>query len=175
LSEALFGRHSGGAGRGSACAAHATRRGGIGHVDFDRRRSTCQWRQSPGGARCMPDVKGGHPWERRRSTGQGVRGKGPGRRGDAGEARATRLEEGGPRRRDWTVGVTAHHLAGGLEAVAGIVTGIVSAAPVTRQLHAGHAGRDERPACEGANAAARGRRRSRSSRSAATAFAVVRA
>jgi len=29
----------------------------------------------------------------------------------------------------WTVGVTAHHLAGGLEAVAGIVTGIVSAAP----------------------------------------------
>ena len=29
----------------------------------------------------------------------------------------------------WTVGVTAHHLAGGLEAVAGIVTGIVSAGP----------------------------------------------
>ena len=26
----------------------------------------------------------------------------------------------------WTVGVTAHHLAGGLEAVAGIVTGIVA-------------------------------------------------
>ena len=29
----------------------------------------------------------------------------------------------------WTVGATAHHLAGGLEAVAGIVTGIVSGAP----------------------------------------------
>ena len=29
----------------------------------------------------------------------------------------------------WTVGVTAHHLAGGLEAVAGIVTGLVSASP----------------------------------------------
>ena len=29
----------------------------------------------------------------------------------------------------WTVGVTAHHLAGALEAVAGIVTGIVSGAP----------------------------------------------
>ena len=28
----------------------------------------------------------------------------------------------------WTVGVTAHHLAGGLEAVSGIVTGIVSGA-----------------------------------------------
>jgi uncharacterized protein (TIGR03083 family) len=29
----------------------------------------------------------------------------------------------------WTVGVTAHHLAGGLEAVSGIVTGLVSGAP----------------------------------------------
>jgi uncharacterized protein (TIGR03083 family) len=29
----------------------------------------------------------------------------------------------------WTVGVTAHHLAGGLEAVAGIVAGIVSGGP----------------------------------------------
>jgi len=29
----------------------------------------------------------------------------------------------------WTVGVTAHHLAGGLEAVAGIVTGLVSGSP----------------------------------------------
>jgi len=29
----------------------------------------------------------------------------------------------------WTVGVTAHHLAGGLEAVAGIVTGLVSGGP----------------------------------------------
>src|SRR2546428_14103833 len=29
----------------------------------------------------------------------------------------------------WTVGVTAHHLAGGLEAVAGIATGIRSRAP----------------------------------------------
>jgi hypothetical protein len=29
----------------------------------------------------------------------------------------------------WTVGVTAHHLAGGLEAVAGLVTGIVSGGP----------------------------------------------
>ena len=29
----------------------------------------------------------------------------------------------------WTVGVTAHHLARGLEAVAGIVTGIVSGGP----------------------------------------------
>ena len=29
----------------------------------------------------------------------------------------------------WTVGVTAHHLAGGLEAVAGIVSGLVAGAP----------------------------------------------
>jgi hypothetical protein len=29
----------------------------------------------------------------------------------------------------WPVGVTAHHLAGGLEAAAGIVTGLVSGAP----------------------------------------------
>jgi len=29
----------------------------------------------------------------------------------------------------WTVGVTAHHLAGGLGAVAGIVTGLVAGAP----------------------------------------------
>ena len=29
----------------------------------------------------------------------------------------------------WTVGVTAHHLAGGLEAVAGLVTGLVSGGP----------------------------------------------
>ncbi len=33
----------------------------------------------------------------------------------------------------WTVGVTAHHLAGALEAVAGIVSG----APSPGQLHAG--------------------------------------
>jgi hypothetical protein len=30
---------------------------------------------------------------------------------------------------NWPVGVTAHHLAGGLEAVAGSVTGLVSGAP----------------------------------------------
>jgi hypothetical protein len=29
----------------------------------------------------------------------------------------------------WPVGVTAHHLAGGLEVVAGSVTGLVSGAP----------------------------------------------
>src|SRR2546428_4717924 len=32
----------------------------------------------------------------------------------------------------WTVGVTAHHLAGGLEAVAGIVTGPLSGGPSRR-------------------------------------------
>ena len=42
--------------------------------------------------------------------------------GDADWKRVTAAEK-------WTVGVTAHHLAGGLEAVAGIVTGIVSGGP----------------------------------------------
>jgi hypothetical protein len=42
--------------------------------------------------------------------------------GDAEWKRVTVAEK-------WTVGVTAHHLAGGLEVVAGIVTGIVSGAP----------------------------------------------
>jgi Mycothiol maleylpyruvate isomerase N-terminal domain len=44
------------------------------------------------------------------------------RLGDAEWKRVTVAEK-------WTVGVTAHHLAGGLEVVAGIVTGIVSGAP----------------------------------------------
>ena len=47
----------------------------------------------------------------------------------------------------WTVGVTAHHLAGGLEAVAGIVTGLVAGAPprgnftraILDQMNAQHA------------------------------------
>src|SRR5437762_10054557 len=39
--------------------------------------------------------------------------------GDADWKKVTAAEK-------WTVGVTAHHLAGALEAVAGIVTGIVS-------------------------------------------------
>jgi uncharacterized protein (TIGR03083 family) len=42
--------------------------------------------------------------------------------GDADWRKVTAAEK-------WTVGVTAHHLAGGLEAVAGIVTGIVSGGP----------------------------------------------
>lgn len=42
--------------------------------------------------------------------------------GDADWMKVTAAEK-------WTVGVTAHHLAGALEAVAGIVTGIVSGAP----------------------------------------------
>jgi len=42
--------------------------------------------------------------------------------GDADWQKVTAAEK-------WTVGVTAHHLAGGLEAVAGIVTGLVAGAP----------------------------------------------
>ena len=42
--------------------------------------------------------------------------------GDADWKKVTAAEK-------WTVGVTAHHLAGGLEAVAGIVTGLVAGAP----------------------------------------------
>jgi uncharacterized protein (TIGR03083 family) len=42
--------------------------------------------------------------------------------GDADWQKVTAAEK-------WTVGATAHHLAGGLEAVAGIVTGIVTGAP----------------------------------------------
>ena len=42
--------------------------------------------------------------------------------GDAEWKRVTAAEK-------WTVGVTAHHLAGALEVVAGIVTGIVSGGP----------------------------------------------
>ena len=42
--------------------------------------------------------------------------------GDADWKKVTAAEK-------WTVGVTAHHLAGGLEAVAGIVSGLVAGAP----------------------------------------------
>ena len=74
----------------------------------------------------------------------------------------------------WTVGVTAHHLAGGLEAVAGIVTGIVSAAPsrgnFTRamldEMNAQHA--KEHAGCTRAETLALFQK------GAATAFAVVR-
>ena len=74
----------------------------------------------------------------------------------------------------WTVGVTAHHLAGGLEAVAGIVTGIVSAAPsrgnFTRamldEMDAQHA--KEHAGCTRAETLALFQK------GAATAFAVVR-
>jgi len=74
----------------------------------------------------------------------------------------------------WTVGVTAHHLAGGLEAVAGIVTGIVSGAPArgnfTRamldEMNAQHA--KEHSDCTRAETLALFRK------GAATASAVVR-
>jgi len=49
--------------------------------------------------------------------------------GDADWKKVTAAEK-------WTVGVTAHHLAGGLEAVAGIVSGLVvmaGALSITRQ------------------------------------------
>jgi hypothetical protein len=54
-------------------------------------------------------------------TGHAARGQGPGRRGDAGEAERRGLEEADG---DGEVagGGAAHHLAGGLEAVAGSVT-----------------------------------------------------
>jgi uncharacterized protein (TIGR03083 family) len=42
--------------------------------------------------------------------------------GDADWKKVTAAEK-------WTVGATAHHLAGGLEAVAGIVSGLVAGAP----------------------------------------------
>ena len=74
----------------------------------------------------------------------------------------------------WTVGVTAHHLAGALEAVAGIVTGIVSGAPspgnFTRamldEMNAQHA--KEHAGCTRAETLALFQK------GAATAFAVVR-
>ena len=74
----------------------------------------------------------------------------------------------------WTVGVTAHHLSGGLEAVAGIVTGIVSGAPsrgnFTRamldEMNAQHA--KEHAGCTRAETLALFQK------GAATAFAVVR-
>jgi Mycothiol maleylpyruvate isomerase N-terminal domain len=60
--------------------------------------------------------------------------------GDADWKKVTAAEK-------WTVAVTAHHLAGGLEAVSGIVTGIVAGAPprdgfttaVLDQMNAQHA------------------------------------
>src|SRR5256885_17255377 len=66
--------------------------------------------------------------------------------GDADWKKVTAAEK-------WTVGVTAHHLAGGLEAVAGIATGIVAGGPahgkLTRamldQMNAPHAKQDARP------------------------------
>ena len=74
----------------------------------------------------------------------------------------------------WTVGVTAHHLAGGLEAVAGIVSGIVFGAPprgnFTRamldEMNAQHA--EEHADCTRAETLALFQK------GAATAFAVVR-
>ena len=74
----------------------------------------------------------------------------------------------------WTVGVTAHHLAGGLEAVAGIVTGIVAGGPshgnFTRamldQMNAQHA--KEHAGCTRAETLALFQK------GAATASAVVR-
>jgi uncharacterized protein (TIGR03083 family) len=74
----------------------------------------------------------------------------------------------------WTVGVTAHHLARGLEAVAGIVTGLVSGGPprgnFTRamldDMNAQHA--KEHAACTRAETLALFQK------GAATAFAVVR-
>jgi hypothetical protein len=60
--------------------------------------------------------------------------------GDADWKKVTAAEK-------WTVGVTAHHLAGGLEAVAGIVKGLVASAPprgnftraILDQMNAQHA------------------------------------
>jgi hypothetical protein len=73
----------------------------------------------------------------------------------------------------WTVGVTAHHLAGGLEAVAGIVSGIVAGhAPgnftmgMLDQMNAQHA--KEHANCNKAETAALLKK------GAATAAAVVR-
>ena len=73
----------------------------------------------------------------------------------------------------WTVGVTAHHLAGGLEAVAGIITGIVAGhAPgnftmgMLDQMNAQHA--KEHANCSKAETAALLKK------GAATATAVVR-
>jgi hypothetical protein len=76
----------------------------------------------------MPDEKG--------RTSMGAKMEAPARQfeGKARDAVAT-LEKLGDAdwkkvtAEKWTVGVTAHHLAGGLEAVAGIVTGIVSGGP----------------------------------------------
>ena len=87
--------------------------------------------------------------------------------GDADWQKVTAAEK-------WTVGVTAHHLAGGLEAVAGIVTGLVAGAPprgnFTRamldQMNAQHA--KEHADC------ARAETLSLFRKGAATASAVVR-
>ena len=87
--------------------------------------------------------------------------------GDADWKKVTAAEK-------WTVGVTAHHLAGGLEAVAGIVTGLVSGGPsrgnFTRamldEMNAQHA--KEHAACTREETLALFQK------VAATAFAVVR-
>jgi uncharacterized protein (TIGR03083 family) len=87
--------------------------------------------------------------------------------GDADWKKVTAAEK-------WTVGATAHHLAGGLEAVSGLVTGIVSGAPsrgdFTRamldQMNAQHA--KEHADCARAETLALFRK------GAATASAVVR-
>jgi uncharacterized protein (TIGR03083 family) len=87
--------------------------------------------------------------------------------GDADWKKVTAAEK-------WTVGVTAHHLAGGLEAVAGIVSGIVAGEPsrgsFTRamldEMNAQHA--KEHAGCTRAETLALFRK------GAATAVAVVR-
>jgi len=82
-----------------------------------------------GGAGCLPDEKGRISMRAKtEALARQLEGKTQDavatleKLGDADWKKVTAAER-------WTVGVTAHHLAGGLGAVAGIVTGIVSGAP----------------------------------------------
>jgi len=91
---------------------------------------------------------------------------------DAGEAWRRGLEEG-DRGGAMDGGRDAPPSGRGLEAVAGIVTGIVSGGRHAA-THAGHAGRDERPACEEHAGCTRAETLALFQKGAATASAVVR-
>src|SRR5437879_4165554 len=115
--------------RGSDRIGSGRVRGGTGQCRFPPASFDISVETETGGAGCTPDEKG--------RTSMGAKTEALARQfeGKAQDAVATleKLGDGDWKKvtaaERWTVGVTAHHLSGGLEAVAGIVTGIVSGAP----------------------------------------------
>src|SRR5256884_5010320 len=160
--------------RGSDRIGSGRVRGGTGQCRFPPASFDISVETETGVAGCTPDEKG--------RTSMGAKTEALARQfeGKAQDGVATleKLGDGDWKKvtaaEKWTVGVTAHHLARGLEAVAGIVTGIVSGAPsrgnFTRamldEMNAQHA--KEHANCTRAETLALFQK------GAATAFAMVR-